>query len=92
MPLPTPPLPRGKVRIGDEDVEIRAMTRAEIVRVRKIIGSEADAEVLILSCGMDTPEDEIRVWYDAVSAGVVRDVISAIRSLSGLDEEASKSP
>lgn len=88
MPLPEIKIPTDIVRIGDDDVPVRGLTRAEAVRIQAL-GPDVEAmEILMLACGTDTSEAEVRAWIEATPAGTVEPLSDAIVRLSGLGKDA----
>lgn len=93
MTLPAVPLPRDKVDVHGEQVAVRGMSRLEVARLATGVfaGKNDDAEIFVLSCGADIPEEEAREWLGSVHADVAGPVLDRICELSGLDEGAQKS-
>lgn len=91
MSLPRVELPREKVSVGGEEIEVRGLTRGEAIRVRNNSADMDRMEIIILACGTDLPEDEIAAWRDSTPAGVVEPIVDVIVRLSGLGEGAQKS-
>lgn len=91
-------LPEADVDIpGVGTVRVRALNRAEAMRVQEATGTGA-AERLILHLGMVDPpltEAEARQWQEASVAGEIEPVTTRIAELSGIlpgaDKEAYKS-
>jgi hypothetical protein len=97
MPLPSIPLPRGQVTIGNETVEYRVMTRTEAMKLNGFKGREDEAEVFILTCGTGCSEDEARAFRDGTASEMVGALVEAILIQSGLakkneDEKDEGSP
>ena len=89
-----------KPRLTEADVElpgvgtlrVRALNRAEAMRVEGTKGTEA-RERVILSLGMVDPElteAEVGRWQQAAPAGELQPVALRIAQLSGLLEDAPK--
>ncbi|MDG4809941.1 hypothetical protein O7634_24585 [Micromonospora sp. WMMD1120] len=98
-------------RLTEQDVElpglgtvrIRALTRAEVLRISKAMSDSkanpADVEALSLSTALVDPElteDEVRQWALVAPFGEIETLNLAINELSGIagraDKEAYKSP
>lgn len=93
-PLPRIALPTETVDVMGEPVTVRALTRAEALRVRELneAGDLGAAELWILGCGTDTSEEEVADWYKSAPAGAADPIIDAVVRISALnEEEASKS-
>ena len=82
------------VTIEGAEFKIRPITRAEAARCQKLVadGTDvADLEILVVSYGTDTAEDETRDWYASTPSHAVDALLNAIKDLSRLDEGAQKS-
>lgn len=88
MPLPEVKIPREIVRVGDDDISVRGLTRAEAVRIQALAPDVEAMEILMLACGTDTSEDDVRAWVNATPAGTVEPLSDAIVRLSGLGPDA----
>lgn len=94
MSLPKIPPPRSTVEVNGELVEIRGLTRAEAARCQKMVeqgAAWADLEIAVVGYGTDTPTDDVAAWYEATDGHAVEALVDAIKTLSRLDEGASKS-
>lgn len=94
MSLPKIPAPRDTIELEGEFFEIRGLTRAEAARCQRMVEAKAhwsDLEIMVISCATDTPKDEVADWYEKTAGHVVNELVAAIRTLSRLDEGASKS-
>lgn len=91
-----------KARLPEEDVDIpdvgtvrvRALSRAEALRVTDTEMPAAKMEQLLLSMAMVDPvmsEQDVAAWQDAASAGELEPITEVIKRLSGLAEKAAKS-
>lgn len=94
-------LPEGEVDLpGKGTVRVRALTRAEVMRVRSSVKSIEDAikrvaelERKMLALAMVEPaltEDEVLRWQEASLAGEMEPVVQRVQELSGLIEGAAK--
>lgn len=86
MALPVIPLPKSEV-VAAEGVVVsfRSLTRKEALKVTQEFKGQADAaEVFILSCGLDTPEEEVAAWRVTTDPVAVGKVVDEIIYLSGL--------
>lgn len=82
------------VEVEGVELDIRALSGAEAARFQKMVQDGktlADLEIAILVAGTDTPVDEVKAWYEATPRYAVNQVLTAIKDLSRLDEEAQKS-
>lgn len=91
-----------KLRLREQDVElpgvgsvrIRALSRAEVLRIKD---KPMDIDVMerkLISAAMVDPkltEAEVQEWQDVSEAGELEIVTRAITKLSGLSEGAGKS-
>lgn len=91
-----------KARLAEEDVElpgvgvirVRALSRAEALRVTDTEMPVTRMEQLLLSMAMVDPEmseQDVAEWQAAASAGELEPVTEVIKRLSGLAEKAAKS-
>ena len=87
--LPTAPIPRDEVKIGNEAVLIRGLSRSEVVRIAKMEPDEA--ENFVLCCGVGISIEEAAAWRADVPADFASPLIDRICELSGLAEGAQKS-
>lgn len=79
--------------IGDDNVIIRGLTRAETGQVREAGSIDAGDHVLI-SCGLVEPKmtpEDVAAWFDNDEAGVLTKLSNRISELSGMVEGAEKS-
>lgn len=97
-----------KPRIAEEDVEIpgvgavrvRALTRAEVMSMRKSVADEDPdgpralaIERKMLAQAMVDPamsEDDVAAWQSASPAGELDRVVAAVQRMSGMDDGAAK--
>lgn len=82
------------IEVDGAEVDIRALSRAEAARFHKMVAdgkTMADLEIAVLAAGTDTPIDEAKSWYENTPSSAVDQVLTAIKNLSRLDEEAQKS-
>lgn len=94
MGLPAVIIAREKYPIGDEKVEIHAVSSAQSYDIKRLLDAEdlAEATVLTIAYGTDTPVDEVRKWCTTTPPGIVEPLASRIGELSALDgSELSKS-
>jgi predicted transcriptional regulator len=91
-----------KARLAEEDVDlpgvgvirVRALSRAEALRVTDTEMPVTRMEQLLLSMAMVDPEmseQDVAEWQSAASAGELEPVTEVIKRLSGLAEKAAKS-
>jgi hypothetical protein len=89
-------------RLSEEDVEIpgvgtvrvRALSRAEALKVTDTEMPVARMEQLLLSMAMLDPvmsEQDVAEWQSAASAGELEPITKVIQRLSGLAQGAAKS-
>lgn len=91
MGLPSIPLPKDIVEVGGDKVEVRGLSRAEVIKLQTFNGDMDAVENFVLSCGTGVSEDEAKEWRGAVPADEAGNLIDRIVELSGLTEGASKS-
>ena len=78
---------------GSGEVVIRALTRNEALAVRDAEGTAA-RDNLVLHYGLVDPAldlDDIRLWADSDSSGILAAVSERIGRLSGMTADAGKS-
>lgn len=83
-----------QVEVGGEKFELRVFTRAEAARFQKLVAADvapADLEIAVVAAATDTPEDDVRDWYDQVPSWAVAELIEHIQRVSRLTEGAQKS-
>ena len=94
-------LPEAEVEIpGKGTIRVRAMTRAEVLKIRSAVKDEADAikrqaeiERKMLAVAVvepDLTEDDVRRWQEASAAGEIDLVSDKVTELSGMGEGADK--
>lgn len=86
-------LPQKDVELADGTVRVRALSRAEAVKVADLQKDVDAAEIYILACALvdpDLTEDEVRAWRAASPSGEIDAVADAVLSLSGLTPEAAE--
>lgn len=91
MSLPAFPLPRDKVDLAGEQVEVRGLSSYEVAQLAGYAGDRAGAEVFVLSCGAEMTEADAREWLRTVPAEAAAPLVDRIAELSGLAEGAQKS-
>jgi hypothetical protein len=82
------------VEVGGERFELRVVTRAEAARFQKMIeaGAPGDQlEIAVIAAATDTPDEEVREWYDSAPSWAVEELLAHIKRTSRLDEGAQKS-
>jgi hypothetical protein len=84
MPLPVKPLPTGSVTIEGTVVAIRALSRSEVVQLRKYEGNEDDAEPFVVACATGETEEEARRWLGSVSVETGGALLNEVLALTGL--------
>jgi hypothetical protein len=91
MTLPVVPIPTDTVAVGDGKVEVRALSRSEVLKLGNFKEDVDAAEVFILARGTGYSEDDVIAWREQCPAGAISPVVDRIVEMSGLTEEASKS-
>ena len=84
MPLPAVPLTKGSHVIAGSAVPIRALSRAEVLRMRAIAQASGDAEAFIISRSATMTEEEAITWLDSVDNDTATALVQAILEISGL--------
>lgn len=93
MALPVVPLPTETVMVGGIAVTIRGLSRLEVVKLKTDYqGKEDAAEVFLLACSLDIPQEEAEAWLKATPPHTAGDLIESIIYLSGLATKGGKSP
>lgn len=91
--LPQVELPTKVVTIADQDIEIKSLTRSQVIKISTDYKQDVDAaEVFILACGTGQPEEDIRAWRDSTDATTVGVLVDAIVYLSALATESNPNP
>lgn len=94
MALPVKAPATDTVDLDGEKVEVRGLTRAEVIRLGSAYTNDADAaEVYLVACGTGVTEAEATEWRDAtdaMSAGLVIDRIGELTGLRGKDGKDPK--
>ena len=94
MTLPKILTEHATVTIAGQDFDIRSLTRAEAAKLQKMVADGkqgSDLEIEMIAAGTDTPRDEVRAWYEATPSKAVDQLVTAIRDLSRVDDDAQKS-
>lgn len=89
--LPSEPLARSSVAIGDTKVEFRALSRSEVMALAAFEGDPNGGETHVLACGAEVSVEEAQEWRAATSPETVGILVDAILELSKLTEGAQKS-
>lgn len=92
MALPIVPLATDTVTIGGTDVTIRAMSRAQALKLNAYKGREDEAEILILAAGTGCTLEEAEAFRDGndtATAGVLIDAILVLSGLATADQVAA---
>lgn len=90
--LPNVPLPKDTVDVEGTKVEVRGLSRAEVLRLQTLSKDQDAAEVFLLAQGAGVSEDEAKAWHGATPVETVGAVLDRICELSGITGEgASKS-
>lgn len=89
MPLPIKELATATVTIDGTEVEYRALSREEALRLNGFAGGREDeAEVFIIVCGTGVSEEEAREFRsknDTLTAGLLIDGILILSGLANAD-------
>lgn len=78
---------------GVGTVRVRALTRAEALKIANQNMPVDQIERYLLACALVEPkltENEVRQWQDVAPAGEIEPICKAIQRLSGLEEAADK--
>ena len=89
--LPPFPLLRSSVDLDGHKVEIRALSRAEILQLARFQDDPDAGEDHVLAAGAEIDIDEAREWRRSTPPEIAGLVVDAILELSGLTEGAQKS-
>jgi hypothetical protein len=92
MALPIVPVPMGKVKVGDVEVEVRGLARAEVHLVGQYAGNPVEGEAFLLSVGAGVTLDEAKAWLASVPNSAADALLTKIMELSGLDDLGKESP
>lgn len=79
---------------GVGTVRVRALSRAEALKVQGQQMSTAKMERVLLSLAMVDPvltEDDVAEWQKVSGAGELQTVVEVVTDLSGMRQEAAKS-
>lgn len=94
MSLPKVYAPIETVEVAGEQFTLRVLTRGEQYRVQKMVKADApedESEIVVLACVLDTPENEVREWYQQTPSWVVQELMNHVQRMNRLDEGAQKS-
>ena len=91
MPLPNIPLATGRIELGGEWVEYRALSAAEAIALGNLNGRSGDAGTVILSHALGISEEEAQAWLDATPIEPATELLTAIIELSGLEDQVKLS-
>lgn len=91
-----------KPRLREEEIElegvgtirVRALNRAEVLKVNNVKMPITKMEQLLLSMAMVDPamsEEDVKEWQEASGAGEIEKVTEVVQRLSGLVKGADKS-
>ena len=72
---------------GVGELRVRALSRAEAIRLKDFAEKTAEGESLVLKLGVVDPvlsDDDVRAWRDAAPAEEIETVLGAILDMSGL--------
>lgn len=87
MGLPHVPLPTETIEVAGEKLELRALSRAEVLRFQSL-GSDYDkAETFFVAQGTGFSEEEVKAWREQTPARVVDELVEAIARLTGLGDD-----
>lgn len=84
MTLPSKPLPTGSVSIAGTDVPIRALSRSEVVQLRRFTDNEDEAEPFIVARGAGVSSEEAAEWLASIDVETGGALIEAILDLTRL--------
>lgn len=84
MSLPTIPLPSSTVEVNGKPVSFRSLSRSEGLKLRQYAGREDEAEVFIVACATDFPEDAVRAFLGSTTFTEAQKLTDAILTFSGL--------
>lgn len=90
MVLPAKPLPTGSITIEGTEVPLRALSRSEVVRLRRFDGNEDDAEPFIVAAGAGVTEDEARTWLGSIDVETGGALVFEVLRLTGLASDPQK--
>lgn len=86
MGLPKVALPTDIIEVAGEKVEVRGLSRSEVLKLSEYNGDPDAAENYILAIGANVSIEEATDWRNSVPADVVSPILERIVQLSGLDE------
>lgn len=91
--LAAPRLEEDTVTLPVGAVRVRALSRAEALRLKGRDYAEDEFERVLLAAAMVEPkltEDDVRAWQEASPAGELEPVTTAVLRLSGMAKAAAK--
>lgn len=82
--LPIKPLATESTSINGILVDIRSLSRSEVVRLRALLNEDGDAEAFVISCSTGESVEEAAKWLDSVDNAEASLLVNTIWKLSGL--------
>lgn len=88
MPVPLPARATKAIMIGTESIEIRSLSRTQVLKLNEFTGiaDEEAAEVLLISAGLGISDAEALAWLQEAGPLLADDVLEEIMTLSGVQE------
>lgn len=91
MALPVLPLPTATVEIAGQPVPIKALSRADVVRLTtEFRGRPVEAETFILVQGASVSGEEATSWLNSTGTEEARDLVDKILVLSNVVRQAEE--
>lgn len=95
MALPSIPIPKKYVEVGDEKVEIRGLSYALALRMQTMKNVE-ESGIFVIARGFNISDAEAKEWCENTPAAIVDEISDEILKLSGLmpdfsEQESGKS-
>jgi hypothetical protein len=88
-------LPEREITLeGVGELRVRALSRAEAMRLKEFSDKAVEGETLVLKLGVVDPvlsDDDVRAWRDVAPADEIETVLGAILDLSGLTPDEARS-
>lgn len=84
MALPVEPLATDHVPVAGGTVDIRSLSRSEVIALAGYADDPGGAEAYIISCATGGTIEEAQAWRQAVNAKTAAVLLNAIAVLSGI--------
>jgi hypothetical protein len=88
MGLPKKALPTKTIEVAGQKLEIRGLSRAEVIRFYVDFSGDLEgAEIYLIAKGANVSDEEAKTWREEVDANTADLLIKEISRLSALSED-----